>query len=59
MLEFAVEYRATLNVMTTDRDMNLRRFELSKKELGMATELCEVLRVCAFSLYFCERTNLL
>jgi len=45
MLEFAAEYRAALNVMTADRDMNLRKFELSKKEWGMAIELCEVLRV--------------
>jgi hypothetical protein len=45
MVEFAVEYRAALNTMTADRDMNLRKFELSKKEWGMVTELCEVLRV--------------
>jgi len=32
MLEFADKYRAALNVMTADRDMNLRKFELSKKE---------------------------
>jgi hypothetical protein len=43
MLEFADEYRAALNVMTADHDMNLRKFELSKKEWAMATELCEVL----------------
>jgi hypothetical protein len=45
MVEFALEYRAALNTMTADRDMNLRQFELSKKEWGMATELCEALRV--------------
>ena len=32
MLEFAAEYRAALNVITADLDMNLRQFELSKKE---------------------------
>lgn len=52
MVEFATEYRAALNIMTADRDMNLRRvlrkFELSKKEWGMATELCEVLQVCFY-----------
>ena len=46
MLEFATEYRAALDIMTADRDMNLRKYELSKKEWGMATELCEVLQVC-------------
>ena len=45
MVEFAIEYRAALDTMTADRDMNLRKFELSKKEWGMVTELCEVLRV--------------
>jgi len=56
MLEFADEYRAVLNVMTTDRDMNLRKFELSKKEWAMATELCEVLHVC-LSFYLSLLTN--
>jgi hypothetical protein len=50
MLEFAAEYRAALNTMTADRDMNLRQFELGRKEWGMATELCEALRVCLLSL---------
>lgn len=45
MVEFATEYRAALDIMTADRDMNLRKFELSKKEWGMASELCEVLQV--------------
>ena len=45
MVEFATEYRAALDIMTADRDMNLRKFELSKKEWGMVTELCEVLQV--------------
>ena len=51
MLEFAAEYRAALNVMTADRDMNLRKFELSKKEWSMASELCEVLRVRLYFTY--------
>jgi len=46
MLEFASEYRTALNIMTADRDMNLRQFELSKREWAMATELCEALQVC-------------
>jgi hypothetical protein len=45
MVEFAIEYRAALDTMTADRDMNLRKFELSKKEWAMASELCEVLQV--------------
>ena len=45
MLEFALEYRGALDTMTADREMNLRKFELSKKEWSMASELCEVLKV--------------
>ena len=53
MVSFAIEYRPALDVMTADRDMNLRKFELSKREWGMVTELCEVLEVCLFLfLYF-------
>ena len=45
MLQFATDYRAALDIMTADRDMNLRKYELSGKEWGMATELHEVLQV--------------
>jgi hypothetical protein len=48
MLEFANKYHAALNVLTANRDMNLCKFELSKKEWAMATELCKVLQVCLF-----------
>jgi len=56
MVEFATEYQAALNIMTADRDMNLRQFELSKKEWGLATELREVLRV-SFSFSFSSLMN--
>ena len=48
MLDFATQYCAALDIMTADRDMNLRKFELTKKEWGMASELCEVLQVSFF-----------
>jgi hypothetical protein len=48
MVEFAAKYRAAINIMTADLDMNLRQFELSKKEWSMANELSEVLQVCVF-----------
>ena len=57
MLEFATEYCVALDIMTADRDMNLRKFELSKKEWGMATELCEVLQVCLQFLFFIIELN--
>jgi hypothetical protein len=56
MVEFATEYQAALNIMTADHDMNLRQFELSKKEWGLATELREVLRV-NFSFSFSSLMN--
>ena len=43
MLEFAAKYHVALDIMTANCDMKLHKFELSKKEWGMATELCEVL----------------
>jgi len=60
MLEFTAKYHAALNIMTADHDMKLHKFELSKKEWGMATELCEVLRVhLPFPFFFEKKTNLL
>ena len=51
MLQFATNYRAALDIMTADCDMNLCKYELSEKEWGMATELCEVLQVCFTCLF--------
>jgi hypothetical protein len=45
MLEFVLEYCTALNMMTADRDMKLRQFELSKEEWAMASELCKALQV--------------
>lgn len=45
MLEFVIEYHNALNMMTDDRDMNLRKFELNRKEWEMASELCKALQV--------------
>ena len=56
MVEFAIEYRDALDTMTADRGMNLRKFELSKKEWNMATELSDVLRV-GFSFSFSSLMN--
>ena len=51
MLEFTINYRAALDLMTGDHNMNLGKFELSKKEWSMASELSEVLYV-HFSVFF-------
>lgn len=45
MLNFALEYRPALDVITSDRDLNLRQFELSKTEWTNAEHLRDVLKV--------------
>jgi hypothetical protein len=46
MIEFAIEYRAALDMITADCDMKLRQFELSNEDWDMATELGKALQVC-------------
>ena len=53
MLQFATDYHAALDIMMADRNMNLRKYELSEKEWGMATELREVLQVGFTCLFLC------
>jgi hypothetical protein len=46
MLNFAVEHIAAINVITSDRDMKLRQYELSEDEWDVAHQLRDVLKVC-------------
>ena len=50
MLEFAVEYRSALDSITGNRDMKLRRYELSGEEWDIAKHLRDVLKV-SFLIY--------
>jgi len=45
MIKFAIEYRVALDMITADRDMKLRQFELSNEDWDMATELGKALQV--------------
>jgi hypothetical protein len=45
MIEFAVRYRAALDMITSDRDMGLRDYEMSREEWEIAGHLVEVLKV--------------
>ena len=45
MLVFAVKYREALDAITGDRDMKLRKYELSEEDWTVATQLCDVLKV--------------
>jgi len=50
MVEFAVEYRATINSMTAARDLNLSKYKLIPEEWKIALKLCDMLKVgvCSF-----------
>jgi len=45
MLDFAIKYCDALDTITGDRDMNLRQYELSKKDWNVAIQLQDVLKV--------------
>jgi hypothetical protein len=45
MLDFAIKYRKALDLITSERAMKLRLYELSKEEWEIATHLCDVLKV--------------
>jgi hypothetical protein len=45
MLNFAIDYRDALDNITSERDMKLRQFELSKEDWEMAVHLRDVLKV--------------
>jgi hypothetical protein len=45
MLKFAVDYKAALNMMTANVENNLRAYEMNVQEWGLASELCNVLKV--------------
>jgi len=46
MLDFAIEYRKALQLTTSDLDLNLRQYELSREEWALARQLRDVLKVC-------------
>jgi hypothetical protein len=45
MLDFALKYREAIDVITGDRDMKLRKYEMDEEEWEVARQLCEVLKV--------------
>jgi hypothetical protein len=45
MLDFAVEHIAAINTITGDRDMKLRKYELSEDDWNVARQLRDVLKV--------------
>jgi hypothetical protein len=55
MLLFALKYRRALNVITGDREMKLRQYEMDDEEWGIARELCDVLEVFKDATLFFSR----
>ena len=49
MLNFALEYRKAIDVLTADRQNELRNYELSEREWTIAKQLCDVLKVSEVS----------
>lgn len=45
MLEFAVTYREALDIITGDREMKLRQYEMDDEEWEIAQGLCTALKV--------------
>jgi hypothetical protein len=45
MLDFAVEHITVIDAITSNRDMKLRRYELSEDEWDVARQLRDVLKV--------------
>ncbi|KAI0281070.1 hypothetical protein BC826DRAFT_919950 [Russula brevipes] len=46
MLSFAVKYRSVIDVMTADKSLKLRGYELETEEWAIAEDLVAVLLVC-------------
>jgi len=50
MLDFAVNYRAAINAITSARDLNLRKYELADHEWATAVQLRDTLKGCSILL---------
>jgi hypothetical protein len=46
MLDFALKYRVPIDEITSNRDLNLRKYELRDEEWVVAQNLCDTLKVC-------------
>jgi hypothetical protein len=46
MLNFALQYRAAIDDVTSNKTAGLRQYELNDEEWGIARQLCSSLKVC-------------
>jgi hypothetical protein len=45
MLAFAVRYEKVIDILTSERNLKLRKYELDGEEWRLAKQLCEILKV--------------
>jgi exoribonuclease II len=57
MLDFAVEHSTAIDTITADRDMKLRKFELSEGDWAIACQLRDVLKVRGITYLIIISTN--
>ena len=65
MLNFALDYRVTINGITSNRDLNLHKYELEDDEWAVAERLRDTLEACDLSYvpiisldhYLCRSSN--
>jgi hypothetical protein len=50
MLKFALEYSKAIDILTADRQNELRNYELSEMEWTIAKQLCDILKVSYVSI---------
>lgn len=49
MLKFAIDYRAAIDAVTSNREFNLRKYELADEEWAIAVNLRDTLKACIIS----------
>jgi hypothetical protein len=57
MLSFALKYRDALDIITGDREMKLRQYEMDNEEWDIARQLCEVLKIFKDATLFFSRNG--
>jgi hypothetical protein len=57
MLSFAVKYRVALDIITGDREMKLRQYEMDDEEWHIAQQLCDVLDIFKQATLFFSRNG--
>lgn len=57
MLEFALKYRTVIDMLTSERALDLRKYEVDKEEWILATQLCKILKVSTVSMIALRACN--